>query len=260
MALHANPFGGPTPLLERLRIEYANPFHSRSCLKLHDRRPLAFHYLPKIQELLLINVAIPLDLALSPNAALPITVSKINPTCITRLSLHLFDIFQRELLLYCTNVVELRVGDIKTYGGLHAKTLPTNPPIFPRLRRLELGARLPDWFWKSITFPVLDVVVFETWHAFYSVTHAALPPFVTRVELRWPYYHSDTLVWSLALRNMALSPLLGTILCPRRCSSEFQETLQAFRGQGGVQWPFKTLLTVPEYYDTDPDHVEVVQM
>lgn len=246
MALYANLFGGPTPLLERLRIEYADPDANRQLITLTDRRLLAFPYLPKIQELCLINIAIPLN------------VSKIDATRITRLSLHHFDIFQRDFLLCCPNVVHLRAGYIRRYGGLYAKPLPSNLPIFPQLRRLELGIDLPNWFWRSIAFPVLDIVVFETGHAFHSVTNAALPPSVTRVELRWPYYNGGAPGWSFALRNMVHCPLLSTVLCTRQYSSQLQTALQALRDQRVVKWPFKTLLIVPVYYDTDPGHVEVV--
>jgi len=241
-ALYANLFGGPTPLLERLRIEDANCY---DILALTDSRPLAFPYLPKIQELLLLNVAIPLN------------VSKIDSTRLTRLSLHHFDIFQRDFLLCCTNVVELRVGDIRMYGGLYAKPIPNNPIIFPQLRRLELGLSLPNWFWKSIEFPVLDIVVFETGHAFHSVTIAALPPSVTRVELR---YFRGPPGWKFALRNLVCCPLLRTILCPRQSSQALQTALQAFRDEGVADWPFTTLLIVPFRHDTDPDHVEVVNI
>lgn len=244
-------FRGSTPSLKRLDIYHSSIYLDHG-IELHSilcRDYKIFPDAPSLRTLSLSNISAKID------------VNSIDPLKLKQMKLHCYRIDQFWFTLRCKYLTTLHLGFSYTTAGAITRTpAPSTPLQFPHLERLELGIRLPDWFFPMIDAPVLTSIAFVMYDAFLGIVGMSIPAPTTTVEMRYPEPYLFSLVVETRISSVFRSPSVTTLICAQRWKADVQKQLQLLR-LGGLRSPsLSTLLVVPSIYSPESAALERIDL
>ncbi|PVF92968.1 hypothetical protein CPB86DRAFT_801611 [Serendipita vermifera] len=248
--------GTSTSLLENLSIQYLGVHSNYDDMEWYGpaiwrtRLKTPFPNLPRVTTLSFSNIE------------MPISRMVFTPSRIEHLEVLCCDLESYRLALKCQNVTTLNIG-------LHNRVIYhqsvfndiTHLP-FPRLRYLRLAHRPPNFFWKAIDAPCLEVLVFENFFATHNTLQWGLFPMVSRVEFRWPYMHNayNSFLKPLLINLATKCPSFETLICTRSSGPTVQRMLKVVKGMGYEFKSLKTMITIfPKYDETTRESLDVAE-
>lgn len=251
-------FGGRTPLLEKLELQYPfeytehndafGPFRMLN-ISLYPLRP--FPYMPVLKEAILVNIEMQL------------CMSEINKLGMTNLSIYLVGKDSLHFCFACQNLRSLRIdGSWMAMYRSHVWRVPSQSFPLYHLEYLEVLFTLPREFFQNLIAPSLKTAVFINLSALhYAVMDGiALPPSVTRVECRWSYREKMPYDIGPLARAALQIPSLVSLLCTRKHKAIFEDALLSVHMSGNLPKSFSTLLVAPSNWELDPDRLETIQV
>jgi hypothetical protein len=242
----------PTPVLENLSIQHIDIKTAYN--NMEEYHPALWKRRTKTPFPDLSGVT---TLSLS-NIELPINNIRIDPLRLERLDVLCCDLNSYQFALRCQNVTTMTIG-LHYYVDYEQDDLKniTHLP-FHRLRHLRLSHRPPNFFWKALDAPLLEVLVVLDFFVTHNTMEWAPFPALSRVEFRWPYVHRtwDSFLRPLLINLSTKCPSLETLVCTKSSGGPVKRLIKQVKQMGYDFKSLKTMIMISPNYNEITREVE----